>query len=367
MYKTKNYFMENFFFYSFWLILLIGKGLGFTASSPLFQKMTWIAIGFAFIKLLMTRWDKKSLIICVLLNSLGILILLFSHETAPLLTSIAITSSKDIDIHKLLKVSFWIKMVFFLVVTSLAILGYIDNQEGIWFSGIIRVRYGLGYGHPNSTHYTLFIIVSLCILIYHNKMNLFHYAVLFGYNYFIYRYTFSRTGFYLTILILILSYFSDKKFGKYILKSSYWICDKAYLMGCFLSIALCLYYSQKGMGSQFDTAVSRFLTGFRIINSNRLNLFGTYNIDTDLGYIKILYGHGLIALIILILGLTKLMKLMKNYQFNIELIILIVYSLYTFMEAATMSILMNLSLIFLSFILYPINLELYIHSKKPSD
>ena len=193
------------FVYIYWLILLIGKGLGFSGADEIFRNMAIIAIPFVAIKLLISKWTKKDLIICISLNVLGILIWVFSKDADILLTTLSITACKDENLYNLLKVSFWIKGIMFVIVTSLAILGVTDMQlDPRYYSNtVFDVRYALGYGQPNTTQYTLFIIIVLAVLCYHKKMNIFHYSMLLIYSTFIYKYTNSRTGIIMSVTFLL--------------------------------------------------------------------------------------------------------------------------------------------------------------------
>lgn len=150
-------------FYIFWTLLLVGKGLGMTSSNTVMVSITWVAIVFAILKLIATKWKKQELVISGALLILGLLVFMKTRDAAVLLTIMTICAAKDIDLRELFKYSFWFKFGMFFVRTSLALANVIDRQVLVRYdSGDIHtVRYALGYGQPNATHYTLFVILVL--------------------------------------------------------------------------------------------------------------------------------------------------------------------------------------------------------------
>ena len=191
-------------FYIFWTLLLVGKGLGMTSSNPIMVSITWVAIIFAAFKLVTTKWKKQELIVSGVLLILGLIVFIKTRDAAVLLTIMTICAAKDIDLRELFKYSFWLKLGMFFVRTSLALANVIDRQVLVRYdSGNIHtVRYALGYGQPNATHYTLFVIYVLLFLSYKN-LKTWMFILLELYNVFIFSYTNSRTGFLMTSLLVL--------------------------------------------------------------------------------------------------------------------------------------------------------------------
>lgn len=344
-------------FYIFWITLMIGKGLGFNNENELFRYITVAVIPFVAVKFLLTHWEKREFILCVVLNVIGIVIWVTSKDAGILLTIITITACKDINIYKLFKVTLWIRGPMFFVRTTLGILGIMDIQYKPRYVSPNEyvVRYALGYGQANATHYTLFIIIALILILYHKRMKFFHYAIVLAYDLFIYHYTNSRTALILSILILAMTRIIDgrysglikavlRKFGKY-----------AYISGAACGLAVCLLSDKLPTSGAFGTMFSRFRTGGRVVNSNHLTLFGNTGIVTDFGYIAILYGSGIIIFLLFLVSMTILFKRLEKSGRYIEQIVLIVYAIYTVLEAYTGSILMNIGLFFLTVLIYPHN------------
>lgn len=358
---SKKFSVNKVAFYMFWTILLVGKGLGYSARDPIFKSMTWGAILFAAFKLIITKWDKKSLFMVLILNLLGVIIFMKSKDAGPLLTIITITAAKDIDIRQLLKYSLWVKASLFVGRSSLAIIGVIDNQMSQFFdSSYERIRYGLGFGQPNATHYNLFIIFALFVIVYGKKMKLLHYIMLTMYNFFIFRYTDSKTGMLLSSIMLITSYLIVKNEGRVLDRLLKLGTNKIYIILGVVSFIICWLFKEYSLFSNYGTLSSRFLTSSQIMSKHSLSLFGASGIDTDFGYIEILYAYGVPLFVIFLLINTALLNLLRTNKLYVETGVMLCYSIYTLSESYTMSILMNITLIFISFILYPKNKEQYL-------
>ena len=340
-------------FYIFWTLLLIGKGLGMTSSNPAMVAITWVATVFAISKLIATKWKKQELVISGILLILGLLVFIKTRDAAVLLTIMSICAAKDIDLRKLFRYSFWLKFGMFFVRTSLALANVIDRQVLVRYdSGNIHtVRYALGYGQPNATHYTLFVIYVLLFLSYKN-LKTWMFILLELYNIFIFSYTNSRAGFLMASLLVLcvwaikskVIYKIFKSFGKSLCYSYPFLAVLSFATPYFINTLM----KYEGLG----TFLSRFKTGTAILTTNILTLFGNGNIKTDYGFVFIGFQYGLVVLLVYILANTALMKKFFRQRYYIEFFIVLIYAIYTIVESYSASILMNTSLILLSILLY---------------
>ena len=348
----KNRKLYNFSFYIFWIILIFVKGLGLTSQDAIYRNIVFCIIPFALIKICGTQFSKKELTICIFLYSLGTLIWLSSKNVAILLTVISITSLKNIDLYKLLKLSFWIRASMFLIRFVLATQGYIEIQQYYRYesNAIQKIRYALGYGHPNTAHYMLFVVFTLFILVFYDKSKLYHYVIMMICNIYVYLYTNSRTGLVLCSLLIVLSFLV--KHNKIITKITSAISKKFYIFASSISLIICYLFARVPYLRSLSTLSSRFLTASIVMENKELNLFGAPNIVTDFGYINILYENGLILFVIFIFVNTKMIKhFIEKKKYNM-VIVFLCYGIYTLSEAYSVSILMNISLVFMSELLF---------------
>lgn len=77
-------------FMLFWTLLLVGKGLGMSSSDSVMVLITGVAIIFAILKMVFSKWKRQELIIIVGLSVLGLLVFVKSKDAAVLLTIISI-------------------------------------------------------------------------------------------------------------------------------------------------------------------------------------------------------------------------------------------------------------------------------------
>lgn len=339
--------LQNMCVYVFWAILMVGKGLGLTSRNYEFRYMTAAALLLVFVKILTSRWSREGLVRSICLGLIGVAVWIKSGETDILLTMVIIISCKGIDIYKLFQIGVYIRAGLFLLRTSLAILNVTDMQPMRYTRDETGVRYALGYGHPNTTQYELFMIIMMIVLVWRYKMKLWHWLCLCGYNFFIFKYTGSRTGAFLICLVLLFTYLVNRNPASLVGKAVKHFGEYAYIIGAVVSFLMCLLLDKVPLLQSLGTFSSRFFTGRWVMRNMNLSLLGVSGVETDLGMVSILYGHGLIVFIFFIVTMTLLMKSFRQKKMYTEEIIGIAYALYNMMESSSLSCLMNIMWLFL--------------------
>lgn len=347
-------------FYIFWTVLLVGKGLGMTSENLAMVAITWVAIVFAIFKLITTKWKKQELVISGVLLIMGLLVFMKARDAAVLLTTISICAVKDIDLRELFRYSFWLKFGMFFVRTSLALANVMDQQVLVRNdSGDIHtVRYALGYGQPNATHYTLFVIYVLLFLSYKNLKS-WTFILLELYNVFIFSYTNSRTGFLMTTLLILCVWIIKSKMIYKVFNSFGKPLCYCYIVLAGLSFATPYFIDILMKYAGLGTFLERLKSGTIILTTNTLTLLGNGNIKTDYGFVFIGFQYGLIVLLVYIISNTALMRIFFKQQYYIEFFVVLIYAIYTIVESYSASVLMNTSLILLSILLYKNNKNMY--------
>lgn len=355
-------------FYIFWTVLLVGKGLGMTSENLAMIAITWVAIVFAIFKLIATKWKKQELLVSVVLLIIGLLVFVKARDAAVLLTIISICAVKDIDLRELFRYSFWLKFGLFFVRTSLALTNVMDRQVLVRndSGNIHTVRYALGYGQPNSTHYTLFVI---CVLLFLSYKNLKSWTLILMelYNVFIFSYTNSRTGFLMTTLLILCVWIIKSKMiqkvfnglGKPLCYSYVVLAGLSFITPYFIDLLM----KHVGMG----TFLARLKSGTVILATNTLTLLGTGDIKTDYGFVFIGFQYGFIVLLLYIIANTVLMRIFFKRRYYIEFFVVLIYAIYTIAESYSASVLMNPSLILLSILLYKNNKNKYMNGDEIND
>lgn len=346
---------DNLFFYAFWGLLMFGKAFGLTSSDIIFQRLTWIAIAFVIVKLLLTTYSKRSFTTIAVLNIIGLLVWLFSGSTTVLLTTIAISSMENINFESVCRYSFWILAPLFFIRTTLAIVGILDIQERYFYNANsdIRIRYGLGYVHPNTAHFMLFIVFVLCVFTYKNRIKLYHFILMEIYNVFIYSYTNSRTGVIIITLFIILNILQLYKYPKIILYGILKnIANKAFIFTSIASIVIAQLFWRIDLLRSWGTFSSRFSTAFSVMENNSITLFGVPGITTDFGMINFLYSDGLIFFILFVVGYYFLLKRYNRQNDILFMIACCCYAIYCLAESYADSILMNITLLMFGEFIY---------------
>ena len=347
--------IDNLLFYIFWGALMFGKAFGLTSSDILFQRLTWIVVIFAIVKLVITTYKKNNLITIILLNIIGILVWFFSGNTTVLLTTIAISSMENIDFDSVCRFSFWILASLFVFRTTLAIAGVLDIQKRYYYgiNGNIRIRYGLGYANPNTAHFMVFIIFVLCVLTYKYRLKIYHYVIMEVYNIFLYSYTNSRAGIIVVTLFIILNTLQLYKYPRKMLYGILKCCaNKAFIITSIASIVVVQLFWRIDLLRSWGTFSSRFSTAFSVMGKNSITLFGNSGITTDFGMVNFLYADGLIFFILFVVGYYFLLKRYNRQEDIYFMIACCCYATYCLCESYADSVLMNVTLLMFGEFIY---------------
>ncbi len=155
-----------------------------------------------------------------------------------------------------------------------------------------------------------------------------------------------------TLLILLVAWVRNDK-ARWLRKFLFYLSDKAYFVGAFLSIMICVLFPVFPVLKTFGTLSSRFRTGYAVIMDHVVPpLFGTMTMNTDFGYIEILYRNGIIVFLLFIIGSYALTKrFVKRQEWELA-IVMVLYAIYALAESSTASVLMNVSLVYFSELIF---------------
>ncbi len=336
---------------------MLGKGMGLKGSSPEMQKITWIALCFAVIKISCSHYRQRELLRMILLNLLGIAVWFCSGETSVLMLFITISAMKGIPYKYALKITFWIFGGLFFVRATLAMLGMMDSQLGYYYDvGIVpRIRYSLGYDHPNTAHFVLFLTIAAGIILYHAKMKWYMYVAVCLYNYWIFRFTRSRSGFLIVLIFLLGSILLKSRVRDYINKGLQLFADKAFLFTSGFSLLAVYLFSRVEFLRSLGTFSSRFMTGVRVVQRFSLLPFGTRGVVTDLGVIAFLYSDGVLFFLILVFGYYHVLRKHAYRNDAYYLLAVCCYAVYCLTENYADSVLMNITLLPFAALIYQEN------------
>lgn len=185
-------------YFAFVIANVFCKGIGLNSSSVIYKIIMVVGLIGVLIGISTRKYSRKEIFISAVMLLSGIMTLLITKQYTFLITCIAAIGIKKADVDRLMKNVCSIRTMCFGSIFCLALLNIIDrDQVEIWRNTGYVSRYGMGYGHPNILHLTLFIVLTLNYYLNIERKNDLKkfWIIAFVLNIFVYRYSASRTGF----------------------------------------------------------------------------------------------------------------------------------------------------------------------------
>ena len=219
-------------------------------------------------------------------------------------------AARKIDAEKILRFTFRYCCIQYITVLISSFIGIIKNDIIVMYDG--RLRYSLGFGHPNNTSLYFFVILLLFFSIKKGKMKMKEILFWGATSIVIYNLTKCRTGIIMDMLVLIISIFY-KPLYNLIVKSIFIKFVIAIIAPLFavLNYVIAFQYDK----SMHIATLNALLTGRFGLASRALQKWGlsicgrpvqwTYDLGqqylvVDSSYIRNLIEFGLIAFILLL-------------------------------------------------------------------
>lgn len=277
---------------------------------------------------------------------LGIVILLAIFFKEYYLCSIIIILSKNISRNKRLKILFFWSLIFFIgniLLSQFNLIEMVDFTQRK-YGDILRMRHLLGFSNPNIP--MMMLLPILFTFYYINDTTKFVLklkviGIIFAANYIIFRLTYSRTGFILILLFLLLILLKDR----YIKKLKFLIQSEIIFL-----LLLTLFFSKKLKNSIFDEILSGrpFLYDYYLKNipikflswqGEEILISG---LPLDNTYLRILFGYGYFGLILVIIIIFYIFRILfKNNDYK-AIRILSIILIYGYMEGNVLGIVVNI-------------------------
>lgn len=292
------------------------------------------------VKIILTHYSKKEWGIIIVAVILSIIPVFVIRETLWLQIAMMLIASKDVSREKSFKIYFCILGISMLLMVIFSACGVIDNfvQVKDFDRGGVETRYCFGFNHPNVFYSNIILLLSIGLIVFWEKMRVWEYAILMLVNIILFSFSKSRNGFIVATLLLV---------GSAIVKSFPAIMKKRmiYYLG-YLAIGLCVLVSWGVLlvDHPFIGKIDSMLTG-------RINLAKVYApIDTwtlwpntidryviDMGFVKLMASWGII------IGLVYIFLIFLDYWYlykkgnDICIIVLLMYTVFTVIEAHALS------------------------------
>ena len=148
------------------------------------------------IKLWNETHTQREIITDIVVVGFALLLYINSKAMTILMLAAFLVASKNIDIKKLLKYTFYCAVVLYIAIIISSQLGIRQNIhiQITRMTGQVAERYGLGFEHPNQLHMYYFIIVLMGIYVYYEKLTWRSLLVVQIINFILYKFSVSRTG-----------------------------------------------------------------------------------------------------------------------------------------------------------------------------
>lgn len=290
------------------------------------------------IKLILTRYKLREYVIGLLILALTYWCYKTSGSYDFLVGAVVALGLKDVDFRKTLKVILAITVI---ASTFVVTWNMLYNMTGLtkvadYGRGVgIEVRYRLGWGHPNQTHFMWFSILGTFFCIAYRRLQWWVYLVLLVLNYEGFLMTKSKTGYMCTIALIIV--FLLLRYGERFFRFiGVRIVALLIPLGCIAFSFYGVYTTNAQMFEELNVKLTgRLFLAKVYIEQFGIHLFGTNvnNTATDMGMIRLLVEYGPILFVVMYFGvLFAIWQLHKHKKYNV-MILLVGYVVYFTVEA----------------------------------
>lgn len=317
-----------FKYLSMWSYLIVGE---FKTSLPLFGGI--IALFFILISNLKVL--KKNFKKMLLLGIGGVIITLMTSSidyAIACLFAIVFSINKDGD-KKFVKYFFISSIILFILTILMSVIGILPENNSIRrVEGETLVRANLGFTGMNTVFLCFLPIVLSFFILYEKKFEkkkLLIVIITFLISYVLYKATLCRTGFYCSLIMLLLFFFVDKIHNSKIVSV---FVKYSYIILLVISIGISIIY-----GNIYENSVNMILTGRPYywnyyISNYQLSLTGIdilNKMPLDNAYLTYLYDYGIICFILFAyITFVSQKSIIKNKYILLAFLVFTIYGIF---------------------------------------
>lgn len=328
--------MQEAFFWGFFLLLSLAKGLGFYEGQKLFVLLVVPGLLCGLLKILATPYTAWQLGMLTVLFSLTALVYCRSHSLGILFVSFLVLGMKGICVKKVFHAGLWVWSV---CAVFLSIFSFFRLEHTIYRvhmkMGLGHIfRWSLGFTHPNILHITYLTLCALILYQMGERYKFRHYILLMLGNLLVFLYSVSYTGVGIVALLLTGCLYVQ-------IRPRFCILEKL-LANLVLPICLILSFVLPHM--LFDHSLSPEVQALNFKLNTRIwlalqflapeyeSLFGVdisqvvkSSMNMDNSYVMGYINYGLIPFTIIIIGYFILQFYLTHKQKTRELVILVCF------------------------------------------
>lgn len=302
------------------------------------------------VKIITTKYSAKEWLCMALLGAVAVVSYMVNTRDEAVRAVALVAACKNMDLRRLLKVVLYVTLAGSAILFVLSAFGVFgdffivaDFGRGTNGAEIFEKRYCFGMGHPNAFQCMLFMMSTLALYLYQDKMKPYHFGMLLSVHIVAYMFTDSNTSFLVMVMttagVIIMKYCRQLRANKAL-----------YFLGAAAFIAVVLfsaYGAYVGNNTPFmfrlDKALngrfqySYFIENARLVNWKPFAMAGNEEFF-DQGFIRLFYWYGIIpALTYCLLNLYLIRCAYRKNDYTL-LVIIVAYAVLSLMEAHVISV-----------------------------
>lgn len=290
-----------------------------------------------------------------------------SKDSSFLIAYLFIVMSKCVDFRRLLRYLYMLSLFSIIAIIIIFLYKYylIDNAESLFDTVNDRARYTFEMFHPNIFPMRIFIFLTLFFMV-RDKVNVFGFFILLVMVFFVYSFSYSRTSFFLSIL-LILAMYINQIYSLVRVRIFRWIMKISVVIFPFMSIFAMVNYHNYDILYVFNRLLSERirlsyeaydLFGLAFIPRDMRVLISENNIVIDNLYVSLSLSnvYSLILFSFINYKFISFLFCEKLYKESLVFFFLILYSM---TESHMINIGYNYMMLLISFMLYKESLKSY--------
>lgn len=313
-----------------------------------------ISFVFFALKLMLSKYTWKEWFWIAGLGIIGFISYKCSSRNDMLRLVVMCAAFKDIDYKKVMKYAFFVMLSGCLLIFFLAAFGILGEMSmtAEFRMQVEETRYTLGFGHPNQMHCMFFVVATLGVFCFFEKVNWILLLVLMGANIGLYVLTDSRGGLVgMTCMVftsLVLKYCKKIRDAKwpYVLVAACIVLVGIFSVG--LAYFGLIYHKDypsiwyQPWYPKFFIFDERFLSsrlwycyGLLVTDMRNFRLFSQpSNVEyMDMGFYKLFYWYGYIPAAMLLIAYVLLVRYAYKKKEYAILMMIASFSAYTCLEA----------------------------------
>lgn len=202
--SSKEMTWEEVFYFGFFILLSVTKGLGLYEGQKLFELLVLPAFLLALVKLTVTPYTKRQWVVQAVLLLLTGIVYYNSHERGVFFLAFTVLGMKNISVKKVFHVGLWVWSV---CAVFLSVFSFFRIEHTVYRVhaklGLGHIfRWSLGFSHPNILHITYLALCAFLLYELGERYGFRHFILLMAGNLLVFFYSVSYTGFGIVAVLL---------------------------------------------------------------------------------------------------------------------------------------------------------------------